>query len=106
MSFLVFDSVCMQSSSEFRIGVIWWLNRSDLDQRGRGVVKDKGKSIEAMLWELAIPADAVKHRNHTARTSFSRLSASLPVALLGSRREEGSVCRRMDIYVRCACWNV
>ena len=51
-----------------------------------------------MLWELAIPADAVKHREHAERTSFSRISASLTVALFGSPGEDGSVCCRMDIY--------
>ncbi|NCG41651.1 MAG: hypothetical protein GWP30_11805 [Actinobacteria bacterium] len=40
----------------------------------------------------------VKHRKHAVRTAFSRLAASLPVALFGSRREDGSVFCRMDIY--------
>ena len=61
------------------------------------MVKDKGKSIEAMLRELAIPADAVRHRDHAARTSLNLPFASLPVAILGSPGEDGSVCCRMDI---------
>ena len=102
MSFLVFDSVCMQSSSEFLIGVICFFNKSDLDQRGRvGVVdKDKAKSIEALLRKLAIPADTLKCRKHACRkTSFSRLSASLPDAIFGSPEEVVSVFRRMDIII-------
>ena len=90
----------MQPISEFLIGVICFFNKSDLDQRGRvGVVdKDKAKSIEALLRKLAIPADTLKCRKHACRkTSFSRLSASLQVAILGSPGEDGSVCCRMDI---------
>jgi hypothetical protein len=92
----------MQPISEFLIGVICFFNKSDLDQRGRvGVVdKDKAKSIEALLRKLAIPADTLKCRKHACRkTSFSRLSASLPDAIFGSPEEVVSVFRRMDIII-------